>query len=1026
MSHKPLRQASYYFARWLRAETHLDLGFGYCKGDRNGKLVLSYVDVPNVAEYEVLVTREDIIDKAMPRGTRVWVPAKPFGWHAGVIVRPLSGNRYSVALVGKGAPLALPERHFKVRWERPLENPAVAVANGLVEAPTYYEARSALLDELIQQRRVSRGLTAAISAPIELFQHQVDTAARVLGDPVMRYLLADEVGLGKTIEAGIVIRQLLIDSPAANILVLCPESLRGQWISELRNRLLLGDALKRQSLQVAPHSALQRCASQFSDGMRHFDLIVIDEAHNLLDHIAQGSEIERQFGEVDGLLALSATPMRAELETYRRLLALVDPIAFGDCTLENFRTRVDERERSAVDVQVLSTRRASLRQKTDVLTSLEADFSGDSTITDLISACRASADPLAHPWADLADYVREIYRLSRRMIRHRRAGELTDAYVVAGRVPHYIEISDPARPAIDEFLESYRLRLDDEAELVYAEAVLCALAGPVALLDYLERPASDVDHIFFEMTTARLEMAGVDYRLRCAAQVVAEKVEQGQRVVVASTFPSALERFEGIVSGLVEKRIVHHHLISMTPEQRDHDVELFLGGYRGSILLADSSVDEGRNLQAAEVLVNLDLPMDINQLEQRIGRLDRYAVRPEPPEVVIFMEPSSDWVSAHVDLLRDGIGVFDRSVSTVQRLLAAVANDVQANLIRQGVAALQIDVATLRENLEIEREDIDLLEELESVESATVFTDEALDDLLDYEAKTDELRNSVRRLTIGIGALALKPKEDHRGIVHFGDARSIGLPDDEALALEGLLKPKAFDRTVALDSVGVAPFRIGDPMVDWLQNHLVVDERGRASAIARPKRITVPALWLHCEFLIEFDAEQGGLIDGPSRRRLGRRGEAHLQPIRLDTWTDSSGPASRDLVEQELDQQFDKDRDAILRGASWGPILEEMPAWARLCEESAEAAWVEVRSSEKVSTALRTALEGAERDSTRRLAILEARARRLPAGAERESAEEELRVERDAAQALTAGIQNPLVRMVACGACVLCPEDYFE
>lgn len=1024
---RPLRPTSYYTGRWLRSESHFDLGYGYCDGARHGKLVMSYVDVPDVAEHEVLVTRDEIIDKPIPAGTRVWVPAQPFGWHAGVIERPLSGNRYRVALVNRGSPQALPERHFKVRWDRPLENPAHAVAHGLVEAPTYYEARSALLNELIQQRCVSRGLTAAISAPIELFQHQIDTAARVLGDPVMRYLLADEVGLGKTIEAGIVIRQLLIDDPGAKILVLCPESLRGQWASELRDRMHLGSAIATGTLQVLPHWALGRLASLSNNDLHQFELIVIDEAHNLLKDIPPGSVVERQLREVGGLLALSATPMRGDLDTFRRLLALVDPVAFADCTLDDFRTRVDERERSAADVQVLSARRASIRQKSEVLNSIESCFSGDAAISALASACRSTQDPLAPVWDELADYVREIYRLSRRMIRNRRGSELTHSYRVAGRVPRYVEVADPARPVIDEFLETYRLRLTEEgAAQRYTEAVKHGLAGPTAMLGYLAHPVFEADRVFFEMTMARLELAGSECRLRAAADVVAERVGLGARVVVASAFTAVLERFESIAKEFIDHRILHRHLATMTPEQRDHEVELFVVGSRGSVLLADASVDEGRNLQAASLLVNLDLPLDVNQLEQRIGRLDRFTDRPEPAEVVVFTEPTSAWVSAHIELLRDGIGVLHDSVSTVQRLLAAVLDDLEADLIRQGVEALRIDLSDLRERLEVEREDIDLLEELESIESATVFSDVAIEELLEYEMKADNLRSSVRQLTIGVGALALRPAEDHRGVVRFGNARNIGLTDDEARALEELLEPKAFDRSVALDNTGVAPFRIGDPLVDWLQEHLLADERGRASAIARPSKVAAPAFWLHCEFLIEFDADHDGVADATNRRRLARRGETHLQPIRLDTWTDPSGTASDGLINNVLSRPFDRDRDAILRGQSWQLILEEMPAWSTLCEQSATAAWAEVRSAEKLASTLEAASRAAEQECERRIGILEARSLRLPTGPERDSAQQDLQIERRIAEALRAGIHNPSIRMVACGACVLCPEDYFR
>jgi ATP-dependent helicase HepA len=1023
----PLRPPSHYAGRWLRLGSRPDLGLGYCKGTRDGRLVFSYVDVPDVAEHEVLVSAEDVIDRPIPIGTRVWVRGTPYGWHAGVIDRATTAHRYHVSLVGHHQRLLLYQDQFVVRWARPLDNPAVAIANGLAEAPTFYEARSALLSEFVLQRQACRGLAAAISAPIKLFQHQVDTAARVLADPVMRYLLADEVGLGKTIEAGIVVRQLLIEDPMASILVLCPDSLIGQWTSELRDRLGLGEALQGPQLTVAPHSSVNAYATRWADGLRHYDLIVVDEAHNLLTHIVPSSNLEQEFRKVDGLLALSATPMRGDLETFRRLLALVDPIAYGDTTTDSFQARLNERERSAMDVQVLATRRASLRQKYPVLDNVQADFPNDDNVRAMVSACRKSSDPHDQAWTDLANYVREIYRLSRRMIRHRRNGQLTDSYSVAGRVPTFVEVTDPARQLVDDFLDSYRLRLrGSDSAAIFAMAVLHGLAGPTAMIEYLRRPASDEDRVLFEMTIARLQLAGTDQRLRTAAVVVRARVQQGLRVIVTSAFRSVLEEFEATLDERCDDFNVHFHYSSMASQERDNAVARFLGEYRGGVLLADSSMEEGRNLQDAEVLVNLDLPLDINQLDQRIGRLDRYSMRRNPAEVVVFTESTSDWVSAHINLLRDGIGVFDTSVSTVQRLLNTVLDEILKNLAQKGIEALEIDVASLRDELDIERGNIDLLEELESVEAATVFTDQAFDELIHYEGASDNLRGAVRRLTWGTGGLALKPSESTAGVLRFGGARSIGLSTDEAGALERLLQPKAFDRAVALEHSGVSPFRIGDPLVDWLQDYLVADERGRASAVVRPvPGLASPVLWLHCEFLIEFNAAHSVVPEGPSRRRLARRGEAHLQPMRLETWTDSSGPAPSDLVEQVLSLPFDARRDEVLRGKIWGPVRKELPTWSFLCRESAEAAWDEVRGSATLESTLSSALDSAEQDTVRRLAILEARALCLPSGQERLAAQEELRLERDAAQALTAGIRGPSIRLVACGACVLWPEENF-
>lgn len=1022
-----MRPASHYVGRWLRVTTRPDVGFGYCKGVRGGKYVLNFVDVPEAIEHELVVDADDLLDKPLPVGTRVWVRGMPYGWHAGVVEREASGRRYHVALVGMVQRYLLYQDQFFVRWSRPLEDPSIAISHGLTDSPVFYEARSALLRELVQQRRVSRGLTAAISAPINLFQHQIDTAARVLADPVMRYLLADEVGLGKTIEAGIVIRQLLIEDPGARALVLCPESLKGQWKSELRDRLGLGDALQGAPLTVASHGSLQYLAASQPGGLGYYQLIVIDEAHNLFKHLDSGLDLEQHFRYVDGLLALSATPMRGDLETFRRLLALVDPVAFGDTDSASFGARIDERERSAGDVQVLSARRASLRQKATVLDSIESDFPDDEAVRALACACKESNDPQAPAWTELAEYVREIYRISRRMIRHRRTSELTDSYAVAGRIPTFIALDDPGRSVVDEFLESYRLRLYDAASPDdFAMTVLHALAGPMALRDHLKRRLTEDDRALFEMTVARLEMAGVEHRLKAAAEVTHDRVRNGRRVIVVSSFPAVLERFEGMIKDKVDDYKIHHHYHSLAPEDRDSAVADFLGNFEGGLLLADSSMEEGRNLQEAEVLINLDLPLDANRLDQRIGRLDRYAVRPESAEVIVFTEPSSEWVSAHIDLLDHGIGVLHSSVSTVQRLLSAVLDAIRNSLINKGVEALQVDVASLRDELETERDHIDLLEELESVEAATVFNEEAFDELLQYETDPDSLRRAIRRLTTGTGSLSLKPSESPAGVLQFGNARAIGLSTDETLTLERLLRPKAFDRAVTLEHQGVSPFRIGDPLVDWLEDYLIADERGLASALVRPVRdLASPALWLHCEFLIQFDAEQPAVADGPDRRRLSRRGAAHLQPMRLETWTDSSGSAPADLVADVLNLPFDERRDEVLRGKTWVPVLGELPSWSQLCKESAEAAWEDIRGSAERDTALRLALESAERDTVRRIAILEARALRLPSGAERRAANLELELERRTAQALADGIRNPSMRMVACGACVLWPEENF-
>ena len=313
--------------RWLRSRAHPDLGYGYCLEKRDGLYLLVFVDVPKVQTQRVCVDPDDLIDEPLPTGTRVWVENTaypPFGWDAGHVKRVLQVKRYSIAFVDMSVEKAYPEHQFRVRWARPLQDPSVAVAHGLTESPVYHEARSQLLTDLIRQRQLARGLPAVMSAPVGLYHHQVDTAARVLADPVVRYLLADEVGLGKTIEAGLVIRQMLMDDPGLRVLVTVPESLVGQWHSELSSRLGLTDDIGQGRIRIIPHATVGP-HPDFSP----FGLLVVDEAHQLLKHTPEGSVAYRIIQKVPALLALSATPMRGDRDVFRGLLGLVDPVSFG-------------------------------------------------------------------------------------------------------------------------------------------------------------------------------------------------------------------------------------------------------------------------------------------------------------------------------------------------------------------------------------------------------------------------------------------------------------------------------------------------------------------------------------------------------------------------------------------------------------------------------------------------------------------------------------------------------------------------
>ena len=122
------------------------------------------------------------------------------------------------------------------------------------ESPFFADRRTPFLEHLLLATRgSSRGLPAVTSSVIEHHPHQLRIARRVLQDPVQRYLLADEVGLGKTIEAGIVLRQLLIDEPEAKAVVLAPTFLIPQWRRELDEKFSASVIFRPNAVSFATH-----------------------------------------------------------------------------------------------------------------------------------------------------------------------------------------------------------------------------------------------------------------------------------------------------------------------------------------------------------------------------------------------------------------------------------------------------------------------------------------------------------------------------------------------------------------------------------------------------------------------------------------------------------------------------------------------------------------------------------------------------------------------------------------------------
>lgn len=305
-----------------------------------------------------------------------------------------------------------------------------------------FTARERLIRAMDRMRQHAGGLRALLSSRFDLRPHQAFVAGTVILDHRRRYILADEVGLGKTIEAGIVIHDLLAARPDARVLILAPGALARQWLCELHTgfggqgfRLL--DLHPPERIDLANWTKVICSTDLALRGLdrdllaQRWDMLVVDEAHHLLTQRLMYGVVHTLAIQARDLLLLSAVPARRREAELFRLLALLEPDRF--------------REGSAAEAEFLELYQAQEsigRRLTRLAAEIEAVEANEAEPSDAISMARrlaqlpslntdgriaalleqGTADPaqaLACAQA-ISRHVVDEYRISRRILRNRR------------------------------------------------------------------------------------------------------------------------------------------------------------------------------------------------------------------------------------------------------------------------------------------------------------------------------------------------------------------------------------------------------------------------------------------------------------------------------------------------------------------------------------------------------------------------------------------------------------------------------
>lgn len=890
---------------------------------------VQYFDTPANKTMDVLsVPKREVVRKKLGANTRIYFWHELTDrWQVGRVLQDM-GDQVQVRFSDKND-LFLDYENIYVRCNKPIADPVDFLANVITETPQYAEARSEFLESYISQRSAAWGISALLSSVIELEPHQISVVRRILSDPSQRYLLADEVGLGKSIEAGIVIRQAILDDPREHwIVVLVPQALVYQWKLELISKFGLLDFLDI-SLFVLSQNSLEEIEQKLPEAT----LLVIDEAH----HVAVGDDeastklydlVKRHSKSIERLLLLSATPVLRNETGFLRMLHLLDDVVYDLEDEAGFREKINHR-------QVLAEAVASLDPQNvlyldSVLDELAEKLPNDARLHELIHLLRAELlrlpeedDPdLIESIRILRAHLSETYRLHRRILRNRRKH-------VVGVTPNRSGVSEmivggSGIGKVETLLEDWRIGASSQEDVetsgalngirrdCYWRMVAALLTDPreiksICYARLTEIRSSPKDTFPGEILLLQKIHGAIDQLQWLESRLDRLKLEvpillaDSNKIIIFCSLPETADAVFESLQVTFKDEVVRHEVgddLEDVEDGNDMPWLKFNSSNSANIIVCDRDAEEGLNLQGGKkIVIHFDLPIEPNRIEQRMGRVDRYGPG-DAIHSIVLVDEDSKYQSSWFRVLDKALDVFGRSISSLQYLIEAQIQQLKHEIFLEGVEAVEQLEMVLGGVSGLVSTELKLIDQQDGLDELSQADENDFDLLFDIDSDWKGIRNSTINWacdTLLFGqfmeqsqskslsvdkAFRFQYKSPDQG----GQATLISLSafiddflgtldfvDRRSTSKQPLSYPHLSKRQSAVAS-GVRLLRYGDTFVEALKSFTDNDDRGRSYAMWRRfydgVSDTEVGMYFRFDFLIETDLEEAKTAIGNSKISL--------------------------------------------------------------------------------------------------------------------------------------------------------------
>ncbi len=448
------------------------------------------------------------------------------------------------------------------------------------------------------------------------YPHQLQTARRVIFDMQGQAILADEVGLGKTIEAGLILKEYLLRGLVKKVLILTPASLLWQWYQELHEKFGIIASIQRSEwdwrfsdILIASLDTAKRDPHASLIATIPYDLVIVDEAHKLKNSSTVSyrfvNSIQKKY-----CLMLTATPVQNDLKELYNLIALIKPGQLG--SYRSFKEKFMQDKRTPKNPQELKVllRGVMVRNQRD---------------TGVVQFTKRIVHPLI---VSLTPKEQEIYDRVTSFIRDR----------------------------------SRRSGLQNILPLITLQREVCStfLATALTLEKMMEN--LEPDHLS-EVASLLKDLADVKQNSKC--DILERLIEElkDDKIIVFTEYKASQEYIRYRLERAGYKTLAFDGTLSRGKKQWIRH----LFQKEGQVLVSTESGGEGLNFQFCNQIVNFDLPWNPMRLEQRIGRVHRLG---QSRDVHIFNLLTKDTIEEHIMyLLHQKINMFETIIGELDTIL---------------------------------------------------------------------------------------------------------------------------------------------------------------------------------------------------------------------------------------------------------------------------------------------------------------------------------------------------------------------